>query len=64
MPSRSPLMLRVYSLVQLSKKLFLIYLVFSSIFSVEAEDYKFENIKFDQVKDLQNTYQPKDKLDE
>ena len=64
MPLASPLMLRVYSLMQLSKKLFLIYLVFSSIFSVEAEDYKFENIKFDQVKDLQNTYQPKDKLDE
>jgi len=57
-------MLRVYSLMQLSKKLFLISLVFSSIFSVEAEDYKFENIKFDQVKDLQNTYEPKDKLDE
>ena len=57
-------MLRVYSLMQLSKKLFLIYLVFSWIFSVEAEDYKFENIKLDQVKDLQNTYQPKDKLDE
>ena len=50
--------------MQLSKKLFLISLVFSSIFSVEAEDYKFENIKFDQVKDLQNTYEPKDKLDE
>ncbi len=57
-------MLRVFSLMQLSKKLFLISLVFSSILPVEAEDYKFENIKFDQVKDFQNTYQPKDKLDE
>ena len=64
MRSRSPLMLREYSLVQLSKKLFLIYLVFSWIFSVEAEDYKFDNIKFDQAENAQNTYQSKDKLDE
>ncbi len=32
--------------------------------SIFAQEYKFNNIKFDQVEDSQNTYQPSDKLDE
>ena len=31
---------------------------------MQADEYKFENIKFDQVENKQNIYQPKDKLDE
>ncbi|MBO6979732.1 MAG: adhesin, partial [Prochlorococcus marinus XMU1428] len=31
---------------------------------VEANEYKFKNIKYDQFKEEQNTYQPKDKFDE
>ena len=42
----------------------LITLAFGSILSVSAEEYKFENIKFDQVKNEQSIYEPKDKLDE
>ena len=42
----------------------LIPLALGSLLPISANEYKFENIKFDQVKDLQNTYQPKDKLDE
>ena len=34
------------------------------IVSIEANEYKFEEIKFDQVENSQNTYKPKDKLDE
>jgi len=50
--------------VKLPKALSLIPLAFGSILSVSAQEYKFDNIKFDQVEDSQNTYQPKDKLDE
>ena len=32
--------------------------------SIEANEYKFENIKYDQFKEEQNIYEPKDKLDE
>ncbi len=32
--------------------------------SIEANEYKFEEFKFDQVENSQNIYQPKDKLDE
>ena len=42
----------------------LIPLAFGSISPVTANEYKFENIKYDQFKEEQNTYQPKDKLDE
>ena len=31
---------------------------------INDKEYKFDNIKFDQVEESQNTYQPKDKLDE
>ena len=34
------------------------------IISVSADEYKFEEIKFDQVENKQDIYEPKDKLDE
>ena len=42
----------------------LIPFAFGSIFSVSANEYKFNNIKFDQVKNEQSIYEPKNKLDE
>ena len=50
--------------MKLPRALSLIPFAFGSILSVSAQEYKFDNIKFDQVEDSQNTYQPKDKLDE
>ena len=50
--------------MKLSKAISLVTLAFGSILSVSAQEYKFDNIKFDQVEESQNTYQPKDKLDE
>ena len=37
---------------------------FGSLLPLSANEYKFEEIKFDQVENNQNIYQPKDKLDE
>ena len=50
--------------MKLTKALSLIPLAFGSFLSVSANEYKFEEIKFDQVENRQNIYQPKDKLDE
>ena len=50
--------------MKLPKALPLIPLAFGSILSVSAQEYKFDNTKFDQVENIQNTYKPKDKLDE
>ena len=50
--------------MKIPKALSLITLAFGSILSVSADEYKFDNIKFDQVENTQNIYQPKDKLDE
>jgi len=50
--------------VKILKALSLIPFTFGSILSVSASEYKFDNIKFDQVDNSQNTYKPKDKLDE
>ncbi len=50
--------------MKLFKALSLISLAFGSVFSVSANEYKFEDIKFDQVKTNQDIYEPKDKLDE
>ena len=47
----------------LSKSLSLISLAFGSILSVSANEYKYEEIKFDQVEYMQDIYAPKDKLD-
>ncbi len=48
----------------LFKSLSLISLVFGSILSVSANEYKLEDIKFDQFETKQGIYEPKDKLDE
>ena len=50
--------------MKIPKALSLIPLAFGSILSVSANEYKFEEIKLDQVENSQNIYQPKDKLDE
>ena len=50
--------------MKLSRALTLIPLTFGSIFAVSANEYEFDNFKFDQVENMQNTYEPKDKLDE
>ena len=49
--------------MKLSKALPLIPLAFGSFLSVAANEYKFEEIKFDQVEYKQDIYVPKDKLD-
>ena len=50
--------------MQFLKAITLIPLAFGTILSVSAEEFKFDNIKYDQYKKEQNIYQPKDKLDE
>jgi len=50
--------------VKLPKALFLVPLAFGSILPLSANEYKFEEIKFDQTENKQNIYKPKDKLDE
>ena len=50
--------------MKLFKALPLISLAFGSILSVSADEYKFEDIKFDHVETKQDLYEPKDKLDE
>ena len=50
--------------MKLFKALSLISLASGSVFSVSANEYKFEDIKFDQVESKQVIYEPKDKLDE
>ena len=50
--------------MKLFKALTLIPIAFGSVFSVSANEYKFENIKFDQIKIKKDIYKPKDKLDE
>ena len=50
--------------MKLPKVLTLLPLAFCSILSVSANEYKFEDIKFGQVKNKQDIYVPKDKLDE
>ena len=49
--------------MNLSKALTLLPFAFGSILSASASEYKFEQIKFDQVKNEQTIYNPKDKLD-
>ena len=50
--------------MKIPKTLFLIPFAFGSILSVSANEYQFDNIKFDQSNKEQNIYVPKDKLDE
>ena len=49
--------------MKLPKALSLIPFAIGSILSASANEYKFDNIKFDQVKNEQSIYKPKDKLD-
>jgi len=49
--------------VKFIKALSLIPITFASIHSVSANEYIFENIKFNQFKNKEDTYEPKDKLD-
>jgi len=50
--------------VEIPKRISLLAITLSSTLSLPAEEYKFDNIKYDQFKEEQNIYQPKDKLDE
>ena len=50
--------------MRLSKITPLLPIVLGSIVPISAQEYKFEDIKFDQVENKQDIYQPKDKLDE
>ena len=49
--------------MKLPKALSLIPLAFGYILPLSANEYKFEEIKFDQTENKQNIYKPKDKLD-
>ena len=50
--------------MKIARAIFLIPFTFGSGFSVSANEYKFEDIKFDQVEIKKDIYEPKDKLDE
>jgi len=52
------------TIVKFSKLLILFPFLFGTAFSTSAEEYNFENIKFNQNENEQNIYEPKDKLDE
>ena len=54
----------ILNLLKLIKLLSITSLAFVPFSSTEADEYKFENIKYDQFKEEQNIYEPKDKLDE
>ena len=50
--------------MKLPRVLPLLPFAFGHVYSISAQEYKFEDIKFDQVENKQDIYQPKDKLDE
>ena len=50
--------------MNLSKTSALLAFSFGSFLPLSANEYKFEEIKFDQVENKQDIYEPKDKLDE
>ena len=50
--------------MKLPKALYLLPLTIGPILFVSASEYEFENIKLNEVSKDQNTYQPKDKLEE
>ena len=50
--------------MKLSKALCLLPLAIGPILSISASEYEFENIKLNQIQNKENTYKPKDKLDE
>ena len=49
--------------MKLSKLIPFLTFFLGSLFPISAEEYKFQDFKFDQVKNEQDVYQPKDKLD-
>ena len=50
--------------MKLPSSLSIFLIAFSYVLPLSANEYKFEEIKFDQTEKKQNVYQPKDKLDE
>ena len=50
--------------MKIPKRISFLIIAISSTLSLPAEEFKFDNIKYDQYKKEQNIYQPKDKLDE
>ena len=50
--------------MKIPTKITFLAIAFGPIFSASANEYKFNNIKYDQFKEEQNIYKPKDKLDE
>ena len=50
--------------MKLPKALYILPLTIGPILYVSASEYEFENIKLNELSKEQNTYQPKDKLDE
>ena len=50
--------------MNLSKTFYLIAIALGSTLPLSANEYKFEEINFDQTANTQNLYAPKDKLDE
>ena len=50
--------------MNLSKSSALLAFSLGSFLPLSANEYKFEDIKFDQTENKQNLYEPKDKLDE
>ena len=50
--------------MKITRALSLIPFAFGSSLYVSANEYKFKDIKFDQVENKQNIYEPKDKLEE
>ncbi len=50
--------------MKIPKRISFFAFAFSSFFSASADELKFINTEYDQFKEEQNTYKPKDKLDE
>jgi len=50
--------------VKIPKRISFLVITISSTLSLPADELKFNNIKYDQFKEEQSIYQPKDKLDE
>ena len=49
--------------MNLSKTFYLITIALGSTLPLSANEYQFDNIKFDQVENNQDIYEPKNKLD-
>jgi len=58
------IMKKNFLIMNLSKTSALLAFSLGSFLPISANEYKFEEIKFDQTENKQNIYEPKDKLDE